>query len=311
MASLKSLQKRYNRSLENEDYYGAEQACMMMHHRLTQGKNQSPGDIEKALTILLDASVTLLSKKQAQAGSALGLAAVRHYVEYKTKVTDESVDALRKIADAFDPTAGNDIEVRREKLRFLKAALAWSGREDCSGFTNGHATLNALTARAAAEAENYELSQQLYIYSDAPEESATFLYKYASDHTNVDEHGLALTRVIVRYLGSENLKDARVVREKFAQLAGWTSIEAGGDGTNNPPLGNFCELLLKMCQLERSAAPLYQKICQVYKAELSRDESLPPILTKLGTKYFGIQPPQPSGMAGMMSSMLRGMMGAH
>ncbi|CAN8075007.1 unnamed protein product [Agarophyton chilense] len=309
MASIKSLQRRYERSVASGDYYGAEQACMMMHHRLTQSKNQAPEDIEKALSVLLDASLTLLSKEQAQAGSALGLAAVRHYVEYKKTVTDESVSALTKIADAYDPNAGNDVEVRREKLRFLKAALAWSGREDCSGFTNGHATLNALTARAAAEVGNYELSQQLYIYSDAPEEAASFLYKYAKEHTNVDEHGLALTRVLVRYLGSENLKDACVVRGKFAELAGWTSIESGSDGTKNPPLANFCELLLKICQLERAAAPLFQKICRMYEPELNRDESLSPILTKLGTKYFGIQPPQPSGMAGMMSSMLRGMMG--
>ncbi|PXF45915.1 Golgi to ER traffic protein 4-like [Gracilariopsis chorda] len=309
MASLKSLRKRYERSIENQDYYGAEQACRMMHHRLTQGKKQTNEDIEKALSILLDASVELLSRKQAQAGTALGLTAVKHYVDYKTKVTEESVAALQKIADTFDPTSGNSLEVRREKLRLLRASLAWSSREDCEGFPNGHPTLNALTARAAAEVENYELSQQLYLFSDAPEESATFLYKYASEHTNPDEYGLVLTRVIIRYLASENLKDACTVRIKFSQLAGWSSIENGGSGNHPPPLGNFCELLVKLCQLEKGAGPLYQKICMIYKNELHRDDSIAPILARIGTRYFGIQPPQPSGMAEMMSTMLRGMMG--
>lgn len=309
MASLKSLQKRYERSIENKDYYGAEQACRMMHHRLTQGKNRTIEDIEKALSILLEASIELLNRKQAQAGTALGLTAVKHYVDYKTKVTQESVAALQKVADSFDPTSGNGHEARREKLRFLRAGLAWSSREDCGGFSNGHPTLNALTARAAAEVENYELSQQLYLFSDAPEESATFLYKYASEHTSPEEYGLVLTRVVVRYLASENLKDASTVRAKFSQLAGWSSIEHGSSGNETPPLGNFCELLVKLCQMEKAAGPLYQKICMVYKNEIDRDDSIAPILTRIGTRYFGIQPPQPSGMAGMMSTMLRGMMG--
>lgn len=76
MASLTSLQKRYERCIENDDFYGAEQACRMMHHRLTQSKSATPEDIERARNILQTASVTLLQKNQIQAGAALGLLVV-------------------------------------------------------------------------------------------------------------------------------------------------------------------------------------------------------------------------------------------
>lgn len=310
MASLSSLRKRYERNLRDGDFYGAEQACRMMHHRLTQGKTSSEKDFDLALSTLQDASVTLLSRGQTQAGAALGLLSVKHCVDYKVPVSDKALGALRKISEAFPSSAGENAEAAREKLRFLRAALAWTARNDCGGYANGHAKVNAWTAEAADAKGDFELAQQLYVRSDAPEECATFLYRFATNQTLESEHGLVLARCILRYLVSDNLKDAIIVNNKFAELSKWNSLEdRGSKGRDPPPLGNFCELLVKLCQLESAAGPLFSTVSQKYRVELERDPNLVSMTTKVGSKYFRIEPPQPAGMAGMMNSMLRGMMG--
>lgn len=309
MASLANLQKRYDRSLENADYYAAEQACRMMHHRLTQNKNKTDQDMDKALSILLNGSETLLTKKQAQAGTALGLLAMKHAVQHKVPVKEEMVSSALKIAELFDTSEENSDEVLREKLRFLKAALEWSAHKDCGGFENGHASLNAATAHCAAEAADFDLAQKLFVRSDDPEGCGNFLFTYAIQETLPSEHGLVLTRTIARYLLTDNIKDAIIVRKTFSELAGWGSVEEGGDADNIPPLGNFCEILVRLCQLERTASPLFETVCKAYEGELSRDENVSTMVKNIGLMYFDIKPPQPTGMAGMMNSMLRGLMG--
>lgn len=316
MASLNSLQKRFDRSIKNDDFYGAEQACRMMHHRLTQSKSPTPEDIDRAREILRSASVTLLKKHQTQAGAALGLLLIKHSEDHKNPVSHGNVTAILEIANAFslppDADKSTSQELKREKLRFVKAAIAWSAREDCQGFRNGHAGLNSLGGIAAADAGDFELAQRLFVYSDSPEEFANFLHDYTEKHTLKSEKALALTRAVLKYLASENIKDAVVLRTTFSRLKGWQSVEdpesSSSGQTEAPPLANFCELVIKLCQLQPSAAPLYTKIASVYQPELRRDESIPPMITSIGTQYFGIQPPAPTGLGGMMNSMLRGLM---
>lgn len=318
MASLNSLQKRFDRSIKNDDFYGAEQACRMMHHRLTQSKSPTPEDIDRAREILRSASVTLLKKRQTQAGVALGLLLIKHSEDHKDPVSHENIFAILEIANAFSlPPDAEDSETttqefNRERLRFVKAAIAWSAREDCQGFRNGHAGLNSLGGIAAAGAGDFELAERLFVYSDSPEEFASILHKYTEIHTLKSEKALALTRAVLKYLASENIKDAVVLRTTFSRLKGWQSVEdpesSSSDQTEAPPLANFCELVIKLCQLQPSAAPLYTKIVSVYQPELRRDESIPPMITSIGTQYFGIQPPAPTGLGGMMNSMLRGLM---
>lgn len=317
MASVASLQKRYDRCLKNEDYYGAEQACRMMHHRLTQNKSATQEDIDRALEIIQDSAVTLLQKHQVQAGTALGLLAMKHREDRKVPVTHSSVESIKTVMKSF--IAGPDLddtarrEFNREKLRLLKAAVGWSARKDCGGYQNGHAGLNTLTAKAAIETGDFETAERLFVRSDDPNCFASFLYQYGEHQVLRSEKVLVLTRALLKYLVSDNLKDAITLRTEFARLSGWKSIGDGSEvsgatGTDAPPLGHFCEILVKLCQLEAAAAPLYTKVVESYNPELKRDETISPMLSTVGTKYFGIQPPQPGGLGGMMNSMLRGLM---
>lgn len=287
----------------------------MIHHRLTQPKSATAADYDRAYQILVDATKTLLIRHQTQAGADLALLAVKHNEDHKIAVSPSVVSTLIEIADAFKLPSNADAtaidELKREKLRFLKAAVSWSSRKDCNGFQNGHPRLNTLAARASADTDDFELAQRLFICSDSPEAFATALFQYANQKTLPSEQALVLTRAILKYLVTENIKDAVTLRKEFVRLQGWPSVESENVtaiANNAPPLANFCELLICLCQLEASAAPLYKSVISTYEPELKRDESFSPLLTKIGTIYFGIQPPAPTGLGGMMNSMLRGLM---
>lgn len=312
MSSLKGLQKRYQSSLQNDDYYGAEQACRMMHHRLTQGKSSSEEEKKQALQIILDGARTLLEKGQPQAGVALALLAVKHCVDYKEQVTEDAVGSFVAVSDAFESDSDLSDEGHRERLRFLKAALAWSSNRDVGGYQHGHPRLNTLSAHAAARVSDYNLAQRCFVHSDDPIGFASVLHRYATTEVLKSEQPLVLTRAVLRYLLSENVADANKMRQKFAELNGWPSVTDDSHRRVNsdevPPLANFCEMLIKLVQLDASAAPLYKRVCSAYESHLSRDNSFSKQLTRIGEMYFNIQPPQPSGIAGMMGTMLRGMM---
>lgn len=306
MASLKGLQKRYERSLEQEDFYGAEQACRMMHHRLTQAKDPSPDQLKQAMEILLSGCQTLLKHGQVQAATALGLLVTKHFVDYEVPVNDENASVLLMLSDAYQTTPLSD-EGKRERLRFLKSAVSWSTKQSVQGFRFGYPKINTAAANAAADIGDYEAAQRWYVRSDDPVGAAISMFKYACDETLPSEIPLVLTRSVLAYLVAENIADAGVFRAKFAQLSAWPSVSDGAASSDSPPLANFCELLIKICQLETSAATLFRKIRSSYDSELSRDKNFAKQLTKVGQIYFDIQPPQPSGLAGVMGNMLRGM----
>lgn len=317
MASLSSLKKRYQRSLSNNDYYGAEQAIRMIHHRLTKSKTASPSDMLTAYETLVDAAKTLLKSHQTQAGTALALLAIKHNSDQNVKVSASGIASIKAINDAYtEPTTEqgtNDTllaEHYREKLRFLQAAATWSTKPDCNGTRNGNPTLNALAAKAATQAGQFILAQKYFICSDAPEDFALALSDYATKLTLPSEKALVLTRAVLQYLVSENIKDAITFRVAYVKALGWRSVSDSANlaGSPAPPLANFCELLIKLCQLETTAVPLFKSIVETYDVELKRDESFSSMLTQIGTKYMGIQPPAPSGLGGMMGSMLRNLM---
>lgn len=315
MASLTNLEKRYNRSINANDFYGAEQAIRMMHHRLTKPKSPGEVDLARASSILVDAAKTLLRKHQIQAGTALAILAVKHNEDHKVTACPANISTMVSIADAYELPANADAstvaEFRREKLRFARAAVAWSARKECLGTQNGTPSLNTIVALAAVDANDFGLAERHFICSDSPKSFANAMYAYSLQRTLPSEKALLLTRAVLKYLVSENIKDAVTLRSTYCSLHGWPSADgeqAPASTSKAPPLANFCELIIKLGQLESSAAPLFESVVASYDPELKRDDTLAPLLQKIGARYFGIQPPMPTGLGGMMNTMLKGLM---
>lgn len=313
MASAASLEKRYARCVREADFYGAEQACRMLHHRLTSKATATDAEKQKALDVLFSGAEWLLSNEQAQAGCALGLLTVKHCVTHTVQATEDVVAKLLALAAAFKlPADGGDagIEIERERLRYLKAAVAWSARDDCGGSMHGAPSLNADAARSAAALGDRAAAQRYFIRSDDPVGYAALLHNWADSEALPSERGLLLARGVLLYLTADNLADANALKAEFFRLQDWPANPAlAKPGPTAPvPLANFVELLCKICELEERAAPLFEKITATYTQHLKKDPALEPLLHAVGTKYFKVRAPQVGGLGGMMSSMIRGLM---
>lgn len=311
MASVKVLKKRYARAIEEGDYYGAEQACRTLYHRLTRprGEELSDDDLNAALTHASSGAIELLQKGQTQAGSALGLLAIKHMSEHDVAVSDSSLSIVRDIHSAYGNGSGSDesslAEERKEKLRLLAAAVKWSSRPSCQGTQYGDPQLNAWAGAAAHAAGEFETAQRYFIRSNAPTMFAAALQDWVREAGLESEHGIFLARAALLYLCAENIADAGALRSEYAKRMGWPDRPKPKEV---PPLANFVELIIKASQLGPQAKALFHRIGEVYRPALQADKELVTLLERVGELYFGIRPAQPSGMAGMMQSMLQGMM---
>lgn len=313
MASAASLEKRYARCVADIDFYGAQQACRMLHHRLTSKASATDAEKQKALDALFSGTQWLLDNEEAQAGCDLGLLAIKHCVTHTVQVGSTVVTKILSLANAFKLPKGNNQaceEIERERLRYLKAAVAWSAREDCRGTTHGAPSLNAAAAKSAAALGQNRAAQSFFVRSDDPVGFASFLHEWANGPALPSERGLLLVRGVLLYLTSDNLADANALKAEFFRLQDWpTNPALAKPGPNAPvPLANFVELLCKLCELEERAAPLYEKMMATYLPHLKKDPALEALLAAVGQKYFKIRQPQIGGLGGMMSSMIRGML---
>jgi golgi to ER traffic protein 4 len=315
MGSVKVLENRLKRGLAEGDYYVAEQSCSTLYHRLTQARNRasSPDDFERALGIILSGATELLSRKQVQAGTSLGLLAIKHHSDHSLPANPSNVARVAALCDAyvFDEEAhpGIILEGRKEQLRLVKAAIKWTQSPACSGCQHGDPGLNARAGRLACGTGDFPAAQHYFVRSDAPKDFATALDDWVRSNSIPSERDILLARSVLSYLVEDNIGDASLLRMEFARLSGWPPNVRPGDIKAVPPLGNFSELLIQACQIGERAQALFHRIRTVYEPALKVDPELLKMVSEVGTRYFGIRAPSTGGMAGMMQSMLRGMIG--
>lgn len=349
MTSLASAEKRVARAFDASDWYAAEQAVRALYHRQATGaRKEAPAPPAVAAATLRSGAARLLAAGQITAGTSIALLLVEHWasggpvgggrgaaaaggpgrVPYGSGGSDE---ALLALADAYGDPADLDESGRREYLRFLRAAIAFSSSPPSAGgggagavgpTEHGDARLHARAGAAAAAAGEFPAASRHYLYSDDPKGHAAALLSW-SDTVLASEIPLLLTRAVLSYLaagdgggsgpayGDGNLADAKVVRDEFVAGVGWPPAEYGSPAA--PPLANFCTLTLAAAARGRAAAPLWATLRQTYAASLGRDPSLERLLVAVGQAWFGVEPPRPPGggggmFGGLMGEMMRGMM---
>lgn len=356
MTSLASAEKRVARAFDASDWYAAEQAVRALYHRQATGaRKEAPAPPAVAAATLRSGAARLLAAGQITAGTSIALLLVEHWasggpvgsggasggaaaaggpgrVPYGSGGSDE---ALLALADAYGDPAGLDESARREYLRYLRAAIAYSssppsadgvdarrGAGAVGPTEHGDARLHARAGAAAAAAGDFPAASRHYLYSDDPKGHAAALLSW-SDTVLSSEVPLLMTRAVLSYLaagdgggagpayGDGNLADAKVVRDEFVAAVGWPTAEYGSPAA--PPLANFCTLTLAAAARGRAAAPLWATLRQTYVGSLGRDPSLERLLVAVGQAWFGVEPPRPPGggggmFGGLMGEMMRGMM---
>jgi Golgi to ER traffic protein 4 len=309
MASIGSLEKRLERAFASGDYYAYEQACQTYFHRLAT-PTAPPESHEIAVSKTLAAAARLNAVETPTAAAALALLALRHLHDRKAAISQELLTLVRDVTAGFAPTEtavpGSAVgdPARREQLRVARAGIRWTSSSGCRGATaNGDVALNVTAGRAAAALGEYGDASRFYICGDNPKEHAAVLAAWCDAEGLASERDLFLTRCVLQYATSENLGDAGEVRVAFCERVGWAPR-----GADTPCLVSFCEMIVMACTLGDSGRALFEKILSVYQSALGADPAFGGMLQRIGQMYFGIQPPPPSGMAGMMQNMLRGMM---
>eukprot|EP00172_Hildenbrandia_rubra_P001422 Plantae.Rhodophyta-Hildenbrandia_rubra.ctg1968.p1 GENE.Plantae.Rhodophyta-Hildenbrandia_rubra.ctg1968~~Plantae.Rhodophyta-Hildenbrandia_rubra.ctg1968.p1 ORF type:complete len:328 (-),score=72.04 Plantae.Rhodophyta-Hildenbrandia_rubra.ctg1968:706-1659(-) len=316
MGSISGLEKRFQRSIANGEYYVAEQTCRTLYHRLTHPKDASKLDLPNAFEQILIATFALLERGRPQEGTALALLAVKHLVDYKVAIERDVLDKMKMVSAKYEKDDGKrvvrndgsqkDEELKmmlKEKVRFLKAVVNWTKNDEIRGTVeNGYEWFNGRLGECLGRLGEFKESMHVLIFSDEPEIMAEMLDRWVKEKGLKSERDLFLCRAVLLYLVSENLRDAHKMYRKFVALSGWRS------SSEKPPLANFCELLLQVVLYDKRAAKLYQKLLSTYKRSLDRDEKLSKLTTEVGQHYFSIQPPKPGGIFGMMGQMLGGMM---
>lgn len=313
MSSTKTLEKRLRKGLEDGDYYVAEQSCRTLYHRLTQsrgGKCPSASEMNTAFDTVMNCAMQLLSRRQYQAGTSLALLGVKHLLSNCIQVTCDAIRQVMAVIDSFVFDVVDDeiaLAARKEQLRLLVSAINWSSSRNCVGSEYGHPALNARAGWVASIVGDYEAAQRYFVRSDAPLRFAEALDEQVKKERAEQTRDLLLAQGVLLYLHSGNMEDANTLRVEFARLSKWPANCRPSDAASAPPLANFCELLLKACQLGERAKPLFLRIRNVYEPALQADQRLTQLLDDIAARYFGVRPQQAPNVASMMRSMLSGM----
>ncbi|CAM9449766.1 unnamed protein product [Phaeothamnion confervicola] len=190
--------------------------------------------------------------------------------------------AAPAIATSSDAAAGPGakLPVAQLQVRFLKAASKWGHAE--GEWVHGDPELAALLGRALMAQKELDLAVKYLVIGERPEEAVDGIW------TALPGRGQAraarerqATRAILHFLMLGNMRDANKTLDRVRQRLGKDS---------EPPLIVFCGMLLLTC--ERSAAPVFPKLLEMFVGNLSTDPRLNTYLGSIGQRYFDIQPPK-------------------
>eukprot|EP00180_Rhodochaete_pulchella_P000363 Plantae.Rhodophyta-Rhodochaete_pulchella.ctg1256.p1 GENE.Plantae.Rhodophyta-Rhodochaete_pulchella.ctg1256~~Plantae.Rhodophyta-Rhodochaete_pulchella.ctg1256.p1 ORF type:complete len:299 (-),score=46.55 Plantae.Rhodophyta-Rhodochaete_pulchella.ctg1256:869-1765(-) len=288
------LQNRFQRSIEEGNYYDAEQACRTIYHRLSKS-----GKSDEALQALVHGALKMLGAKQVTSGTALGLLVTKHMMDPATAkpFSPEPYILVESISSAFPLHGSSDqetVEWTREHLQFVRSAIKWT--KASGGPVNGDERMNAQAGKLCFRLNDYAGSQKHYLTSNDPEGHAEMVLAWAETEGVRSEVDLFVMRTIFKYLVVGNLNDANVLLSAFLQKY----------GKGFSPLSNFAEMLLMTLERE-NAHPLFAKLQEVYAPSLNRDPTFMSYMSKVAAVFYNIQPPPSGGLlGGLMGEMMRG-----
>ncbi|KAF4393601.1 hypothetical protein F8388_023405 [Cannabis sativa] len=223
----------------------------------------------------------------------------------------ENIEKLKKIPVPQHLADDDDVQQLSEALgaaktrvdgcsSFLKAAIRWSA--EFGAPRNGSPELHVMLAE--------------YIYSESPEVDMTRVSnhfirgnnpkKFASVLVNFmgkcypGEDDLAISRAILMYLSSGNLRDANQLIDEIK-----SQVEDRQLDLPHSDLIQFITFLLQT--LQRDALPLFNMLKVKYKSCIDRDPSFKELLDDIAEKFYGVRRRNP--LQGMFGDIFK-MMGA-
>jgi len=260
--------KKLEKSVQDGDYYQAQQMYKTLYSRYTLKKNYTA--LEE---MLRKGAILMLEKSQANSGTELALLLIEHYRKIDAKVNKETIEPLLSIFYAYTPAFPQQLRT------FIKSAINWSS--NTSNNNQGTPELHDAFAKFYDKEGCYGLAQTHYLRGTQAQAYGQMLVRWSALGYD-SEKDLFIARAVFQYLCLSRLDYAKIVLMEFQK-----------EVKLNTPLINFINFLLPI--IEQKAALLFDTLRQSYTPSIKRDDTSNKYLDMIGKIYFGIEPPQGHG----------------
>jgi tetratricopeptide (TPR) repeat protein len=305
---MKNVIKKLEQSINNGDFYEAQQMYKTLYFRLTGQKKY-----HEVVELLLNGAINMLNHQRFNEGTELSLLLINVYNETKAKVNPQTLEPILKIFSIYSnflsntSISVNDITYNQnnedENMEdinsssssssfknafvamesFMKAAIKWSSSNGDN--KEGEPQLYLLVARIFSKIGDYGKAQKYFLRSAVPKEFASMLTEW-SLKANPSERDLFIARAVLQYLAIGNLKDANIVFEEFLSLMD-KNPQYEQKSFPRTPLINYIRFLLMT--LERDAYPLFDMLRKKYAPSINRDIVFQEFLDQIAQIFFNVK----------------------
>lgn len=275
------------------EFYDAHQGIRTVANRYVKQKAYND-----AIEVLYKGAESLLKAKQYASASDLVLYILEVYTLAEIPVDSVSRNRIISLIQLFDVHEPTLVKISNE-------AETWSGK--FGPVSSGDALLHNLFGTVFAKAdEGYEAEKNLLLGTkDSAAVLGKLLFDWSAESKDAPQDApLFLSRGVLGYLNTENIRDATVCAQTFLNAFDvkhnpeTNNVEAAGDTVITTydayPLFNFLQLLILAC---RSKNPeTFKRLHTRYAQQLSQLPAWNPALEKIGQVYFGIVPKRQGNM---------------
>ncbi|CAM9200608.1 unnamed protein product [Ectocarpus sp. 12 AP-2014] len=301
--SLDVVQRLQQRVSEGE-FYEALQLYKTSYSRL-----KAQCKLDDAEELLTAGAIAMSKENELNAATELGLLIVTSFEENGREVDEARLSQLKRVAVAMTPGV--------EMSEFLKRAIRWTRHTK----TEAAFELRLIMARSAVTTGNLAEAARYFAVSGCPTEYAA-LVKQWSAKGYPGETDLFICRAVLHTLSYDRTEDAGVLLDACASWvlgedaasSSGSEVSSGAQAVLESPLWHFTRFVVELCQVKSLAgspsqemAAAFNKLREVYRASLERDVHLDDLLNRIGDVHFGIKPPQPGGLMGMLGQLMGGM----
>ncbi|XP_031554158.1 Golgi to ER traffic protein 4 homolog [Actinia tenebrosa] len=286
---IQRVLQKLNKSIEEGSYYEAHQMIRTLYFRYTSQKKYND-----AAELLHNGACLFLKHKQVGSGNDLALLMLECFKNSKQQADKTSLQKILSIFKLYDP---EDFQDRQE---FLQRALNWTKEVDPSQ-KYGNTDLHHECAKIYWQEKNYGESRYHFLYTHDGLQCAKMLIEFATTRGYPGEQDLFVTQTVLQFLCLPNANTANIVFLKYTEFHPEFSSQ---EPPFPKPLLNFVWLLLSAIKRQGSLS-LFTVLCEKYQPTLERDPTYKIYLDRIAQLFFGLPPPQPTGMQGIMGGLMQ------
>jgi len=279
---LDRIHHKFKAKVDGGNFYEASHMIKTLFHRYKSQKKN-----EDAENVLYESIITFLQHDQNESAYELG----KLLIELYQSIDHDIETGIGKILEIVKKST----EGSPSRADFIESALSWTTKDH----KHGHVRLHEAVAQKYWEEKNYSSARQHIIHTTNGSLCASFLIEYHIVVGFPGEIDLFVTQAVLQFLCLRKILIAN------ATFSNYTAKHPGIKRQSHPfnqPLLNFIAFLL--LAVEKGNIEQFSLLCEKYQPSIHRDPTYSAYLDKIGQLFFGLPPPQRSGMDGMIGNLM-------